>query len=113
MLTGVLSGGAYGNDVGAPDDLERPQKSAYFFMAIKIESFMEVSQFQARSQDLVQRLKSASDAQVRMPGENSGKNYAASLSDGIAVRASAIKTLDKIFNDIGLGGWDDLVAKTR
>jgi L-2-hydroxycarboxylate dehydrogenase (NAD+) len=113
MLTGVLSGGAFADDVGSPDDTSRPQKSCYFFLAINVRHFMDVEQFKGRSEELLKRLRAASDKDVRIPGENSSHNYAQSAKSGILVRPSAIKSLDETFKKVGLPGWDAVLERTK
>jgi LDH2 family malate/lactate/ureidoglycolate dehydrogenase len=113
MLTGVLSGGAFADDVGSPDDTSRPQKSCYFFLAINVRHFMDVEQFKGRSEELLKRLRAASDKDVRIPGENSSHNYAQSAKSGILVRPSAIKSLDETFKMVGLPGWDAVLERTK
>jgi LDH2 family malate/lactate/ureidoglycolate dehydrogenase len=113
MLTGVLSGGAFADGVGSPDDTSRAQKSCYFFLAINVRHFMDVEQFKGRSEELLKRLKAASDTDVRIPGEKSSFNYTASMKDGILVRPSAIKSLDESFKELGLPGWDAVLERTK
>jgi len=113
MLTGVLSGGAFADDVGSPDDTSRPQKSCYFFLAINIRHFMDVDQFKGRAEELLKRLKDASDKDVRIPGENSNHNRALSAKNGILVRPSVIKSLDEAFRRAGFAGWDAVLDQTK
>ncbi|MEC5293129.1 Ldh family oxidoreductase [Aurantimonas sp. C2-6-R+9] len=112
MLTGVLSGGTYGDDVGPPDDLQTPQRSAFFFLAIRIENYLPIDEFKRRADDLVCRLKASSESDVRIPGENSAQNRRKAATEGIKLRPSTASSLDVALREIGLNGWQSLVNKT-
>jgi L-2-hydroxycarboxylate dehydrogenase (NAD+) len=105
VLSGVLSGGAFGDDVAPPDDRSRPQRSSFFFMAIDIRQFIDFSEFRTRVDDLLGRLRSSGSGAVRLPGESSVQARSKHLSEGVPVRESTVKALDKALTELDLPTW--------
>lgn len=71
-LTGLLSGGAFGNDVSVTDDLDRPQRSSQIFAAIDPSRFVGTRDAYAdRASELATRLSDASGPTGRLPGRHS------------------------------------------
>ncbi|MHA2067560.1 MAG: Ldh family oxidoreductase, partial [Candidatus Thorarchaeota archaeon] len=72
ILTGVLSGGAIGKEVGSMYDLDRKSDVVHTMLAIDIASFIPVDDFMDRVGSLIQRFKSSSPApgveKVYLPG---------------------------------------------
>lgn len=101
LLTGVLGDGAYGDKVGPPDDLKRPQRSCFFLLALNLQHFGSPEAFRARSQDLIGQIRDAADGPVRIPGEKSAASYAAALRDGVKLKGAALAELDAVFAEIG------------
>jgi len=73
VLTGVLSGGAMGKQVGSIFALDRPVDVAHFFLAIHVASFMPVPLFKERLHMLASSIRSSPALEpsqlVRLPGE--------------------------------------------
>lgn len=65
LLSGVLSGAAYGKDVGRPSE-KVGTDVGHFFAAIKIENFRPVSRFKADIDDYIRTLKNT----PKLPGQN-------------------------------------------
>ena len=65
ILSGVLSGAAFGKDVGHPD---RPENAdiGHFFAAIKIENFRPIKHFKKDMDDYIRALKSL----TKLPGQD-------------------------------------------
>ena len=49
VLTGVLGGLAYGANVGALEDLARPQEVSHFLLALDPAAYLPLDLFTARS----------------------------------------------------------------
>ena len=63
ILSGVLSGGAYANLVNMKKDGKpAPANVSHFFMALKIENFVEIDTFKASMDDFIDRLKGSQKA---------------------------------------------------
>lgn len=101
LLTGVLGDGAYGDKVGPPDDLKRPQRSCFFLLALNLQHFGSPDAFRSRSQDLIGQIQDAAEEHVRIPGEKSASSYAAALRDGVTLKPGAIAELDAVFAEVG------------
>jgi len=65
LLSGVLSGAAYGRGVGKPSN-DRHADVGHFFAAIKIENFRPVDEFKQDMDDYIRALK----ATPKMPGQD-------------------------------------------
>ncbi|KAJ0268960.1 hypothetical protein COL940_012883 [Colletotrichum noveboracense] len=73
IMSGVLSGAAFGGEVGDQYKEARPQNVGHCFIAIKPDIFMSSEQFRARMDTLVQRVHGVTPAdgfkEVLFPGE--------------------------------------------
>ncbi|KAK1449562.1 malate/L-lactate dehydrogenase [Colletotrichum melonis] len=73
IMSGVLSGAAFGGEVGDQYKEARPQNVGHCFIAIKPDIFMSLEQFRARMDTLVQRVHGVTPAdgfkEVLFPGE--------------------------------------------
>ncbi|TDZ14239.1 L-sulfolactate dehydrogenase [Colletotrichum orbiculare MAFF 240422] len=73
VMSGVLSGAAFGGDVGDQYKEARPQNVGHCFIAIKPDVFMSSEQFRARMDTLVRRVHGVTPAdgfgEVLFPGE--------------------------------------------
>lgn len=65
LLSGVLSGAAYGRGVGKPSN-DRHADVGHFFAAIKIDNFRPVDEFKQDMDDYIRALK----ATPKMPGQD-------------------------------------------
>ena len=65
LLTGVLSGAAFGQDVGAPTE-KGNANIGHFFAAIKIENFRPIQAFKTDMDTYLRALKNS----PKLPGEN-------------------------------------------
>lgn len=105
VLTGVLSGGAYGDDVSAVDDPERPQRSSHLFLALDVAAFIDVTDFRARMDDLTDRLLQAGGQEGRLPGQASAATRARRTAEGIPIRASTVEAIGAVRREAGLAAW--------
>ena len=64
LLSGVLSGAAFGTAVGAPSN-ERQADVGHFFAAIKVENFRPVDAFKADMDQMIRTLKTTE----KIPGQ--------------------------------------------
>ena len=98
ILTGVLSGGAMGLEIGGIRIRERLVRTNQTFIAIDIERFMPLAEFSARVESLVGTVKSARPAagydEVLVAGDPEWRSEAQRLRDGIP---------------LGPGTWQSLV----
>lgn len=104
-LTGVLSGGRFGDQVSAPDAIDKPQGSCHVLLAIRVLAFQRVEEYRARMGQLADRLREAGGEDARLPGERSQRLLERSRREGVAVRRSAIESIDEVLREVGLDGW--------
>lgn len=98
ILGGVLSGAAFGGTIRDWNtDFEGPSNVGHFLMALKIEAFMPLAEFEARMETEIERLKALPTAQgfdeVNYPGERSGRTAEARRRDGIPLGPEVVDEL--------------------
>jgi LDH2 family malate/lactate/ureidoglycolate dehydrogenase len=74
ILAGVISGSAFGGDVGDQyKDYDHPQNVGHFFLALQPDLFISAAEFRSRMDTLVQRVHACPAAEgfsgIFMPGE--------------------------------------------
>lgn len=67
ILTGVLSGGIYGNLAfrNPPDDPKVRNSSSHFFMALRVDAFRPLDEFKASMDDMLSALRNSAKAPGR------------------------------------------------
>lgn len=73
VMSGVLTGAAFGGEVGDQHKDPRPQNVGHCFIAIKLDIFLTTNEFRARMDVLAQRVHGVTPApgfnEVLFPGE--------------------------------------------
>ena len=97
LLTGVLSGGAFSTDVGSMRFRGRAPRLCHFFLAIDIQRFMPVAEFNARAAELMHRMKTTPPAEgfseVLIAGEPERRLEAERRTQGIPIPEGNWETL--------------------
>ncbi len=88
VLTGVLTGAAFGGEVRNPfTGLDGPQNTGHFFLALRTDLFMAPGAFEDRMQALRERVKTQPRAEgfqnILMPGELEARNEEIRREEGI------------------------------
>ena len=101
ILSGVLSGGAYCNLVYAKKDGKIvPPNVCHFFMALKVENFIDFDLFTKNMDDLIDRLKKSNKAEgqerIYIHGEKEYELYNKHKKEGIPVQEKVYDTLKEI-----------------
>ena len=101
ILCGVLSGGAYANIVNSKvDGKPAPANVSHFFMALKIENFVDINIFKDKMDDLINRLKNSSKAEgkerIYIHGEKEYEKYEQHLQNGVPLQEKVYDTLKEI-----------------
>ena len=73
VLTGVLGGLAFGPNVGALEDLSRPQEVSHFLLALDPAAYLPLDLFTARIDSLIEQIRG-----VPPPPVSSGRTRPAS-----------------------------------
>lgn len=100
MLSGVLSGSAFLSGVHGPYETASPSGAGHFIMAINIEAFQPLAQFNERMERFIEELKSVPLAQgveeVFYPGEIEARNDERNRREGLALPADTLADLRKL-----------------
>ena len=105
-MCGVLSGGAFGNDLPIPNSPPEPGKISHFFGAIKIEGFRNVADFK---RDLDRELRAFKDSEkapgfdrIYVAGEIEHEKTIAHRRDGVPVHVKVWAGLEKMAGELGV-----------
>lgn len=102
ILSGVLTGSAYGTEVGSfvPPDYSKPLDFGHILLAINIESFMDRELFNKRLAHFISMIKESKPAhgfsEILIPGEGRMKRNAASYEKGIELQKSTVEKLKEL-----------------
>ena len=107
VLSGVLTGAAFGGEVRNPfTGLDGFQGTGHFFMALQADAFMPAEQFQARMDRLASRVKNQPRAdgveQILMPGEPEALAEAERSETGIPLTPDVVESLRAEANLAGI-----------
>jgi LDH2 family malate/lactate/ureidoglycolate dehydrogenase len=99
ILSGVLSGAAFGGDVGDQSkDFDRPQNVGHFLLAMRADLFVTGEDVRRRMDTLVDRIHGAPRAdgveEILLPGELESRLETRRLSEGIPYGPEAVAALD-------------------
>lgn len=114
-LAGVLTGAAFGKGVTSIyRDLVNKQDSGHFFMAVRVQNFMEPDLFKSLIDRYIQEVKStplaAGSAEVFLPGEKEYRTAARRKTEGIPMADAVIDEILKTASDVGVNGEELLNA---
>ena len=106
MLSGVLTGSAFGTGVHGPYQSEHKSGAGHFMIALNIAAFQPLDQFNARMETMIAELKSVPLAQgfeeVVYPGELEARNDAANRRDGLQLPADTLADLARLADELEL-----------
>ena len=107
ILCGVFSGSAFAGEVKNPHtDLTGPQNVGHFFMAIKPDLFMPLTEYKERMDTLLSRAKSAKKAEgvteILIPGEHEARLQKERTEKGIPLTSDVIEGLQKEASAVGI-----------
>ena len=100
VLSGVLTGAAFGGEVRNPfTGLDTPQGTGHFFIALKADLFLPFEIFEERMRALANRVKSqplaAGFDEILMPGEPGYRMEQERLRQGIPLSADVVESLQE------------------
>jgi LDH2 family malate/lactate/ureidoglycolate dehydrogenase len=106
MLSGVLTGSAFGSRVQGPYQTEHRSGAGQLMIALDIEKLQPMTEFNARMEVLVAELKSVPLAkgfgEVLYPGELEARNEARNRAEGLRLPDDTLADLEKLAAETGL-----------
>lgn len=107
ILGGVLSGSGFAGSIRDWNaDFEAPSDVGHFFLAMKIEAFMPLAEFEGRMETAIERIKALPPAkgfdEVNYPGERSGRQERDNRANGIALAGSTVQGLRELADRLAL-----------
>ncbi|MDQ6944034.1 MAG: Ldh family oxidoreductase [Candidatus Eremiobacteraeota bacterium] len=106
ILCGVLSGGAFGNDLPNPSDGPLPGKISHFFAAFKIDGFRDPEQFKADMDTELRAFKDSAKApgheRIYVAGEIEHEKTLYNREHGVPVHVKVWDGLQKLAGDLGI-----------
>jgi L-2-hydroxycarboxylate dehydrogenase (NAD+) len=106
ILCGVLSGGAFGENLPMPSSGPEPGKISHFFGAIRIDGFRDVAAFKS---DLDRELRAFKESEkapgcerIYVAGEIEYEKTLAQRRDGVPIHVKVWNGLEKLAGELGL-----------
>jgi LDH2 family malate/lactate/ureidoglycolate dehydrogenase len=98
LLTGVLSGGAFADEVRGATDFDRPARVSFTLLAADIARLMPLEEYRARVEAFRAVVKAAGDGspEVGLPGHPEEAHVRRAEAKGIPVAADVIQTLERL-----------------
>jgi len=105
IFSGVLSGAAFGNNVGHPGQT-KGANVGHFFAAVKIEAFRPITEFKTDLDALIHQMKDAPKAtgqeRIFIPGEKEFELTERYEKEGVPVIEEVVKSLKEAGHNIGV-----------
>lgn len=106
VLSSLLSGAAFGTELGSMETGPQAGQDGHFVAAIRVEAFEEVGRFKARMDQLVRQLRACrlapSHERIYAPGEKEHLNRQAYLREGIPLTPQTLEALERTAGALGL-----------
>lgn len=107
ILSGILSGSAYGPQVGwIYDDSTKPVNIGHFFLAIDIGKLMPLQDFNFRMDHMVQEIKASPKAdgveEILIPGERRFRTAEKRRRGGIPISDQLLGELNELAGEFGI-----------
>lgn len=105
VLSGVLSGSAFGSGVHGPYQTEWRSGCGHLMIALDIEAFLPLAEFNARMEQMIAELRSVPLASgfnaVLYPGEPEALNEERHLREGLQLPEQTVADLGKLATETG------------
>ena len=106
VLSGVLTGSSFGTGVGGPQQAERRSGSGHLVLALDVEAFLPLEEFNRRIQRLIEEVKSVPLAEgfdeVFYPGEVEDRSRARTWREGVNLPAGTLADLERLAEQVGV-----------
>jgi LDH2 family malate/lactate/ureidoglycolate dehydrogenase len=108
MLCGVMTGANYGTHFpkGSADNVQDPRDVGSVFAAIRVASFMDLEEFQARMDAAIREIKACDKAdgvtRIYIPGEIERETRAKRLAEGIPIPEVVVEEFRVLGREMGI-----------
>jgi LDH2 family malate/lactate/ureidoglycolate dehydrogenase len=106
VLSGVLSGSGFLEDVHGPYDPVNRSRAGHLMIALNVEAFQPLDQFNARMERYIATIKSAPRAEgvdeIFYPGEKEARAHERQSKEGLLLPADTIAGLDDVAAQAGM-----------
>lgn len=106
MLSGVLSGSAFGSGVAGPYQTERRSGAGHFAIVLDISAFQPLTDFERSMEAMIEELKAVPLAvghdEIFYPGEIEAGNDARNRRDGLTMPDDTVRDLEQVATDYGI-----------
>jgi LDH2 family malate/lactate/ureidoglycolate dehydrogenase len=106
ILCGVLSGGAFGNDLALPNSPPEPGKISHFLGAFRVDGFRDLDAFKADMDRELRAFKDSAKApgaeRIYVAGEIEHENTIRHRRDGIPIHAKVWAGLEKLAGELDI-----------
>lgn len=106
ILSGVLTGSAYGPNIVSLHDVQHDVAAGFILQAIDISAFSEPGEFEERIQDLIVEIRNSplgsNVERIYLPGEIEHLTKQERLERGIPVSENMLEKLDQLAVELGI-----------
>jgi LDH2 family malate/lactate/ureidoglycolate dehydrogenase len=106
VLSSVLSGAAYGTELGNMVDGPRPGRDGHFFLAVNVAAFEEPARFKARVDAIVREIHASRRApgveRVYAPGELEAETERRYRREGVPLPEQTLRDIAATARELGL-----------
>ena len=106
MLSGVLTGSAFGTGVAGPYKTERKSGAGQMMIVLDIAAFQPLPEFEARMEQMIAELKGVPLAvghdEVFYPGEIEARNEVRNRREGLLLPDDTLRDLEKVAAECGV-----------
>jgi LDH2 family malate/lactate/ureidoglycolate dehydrogenase len=107
VLSGVLSGSAFGRSIGSMyKDMHRKQDVGHFFCLLDLAAFMDISFFIERIDRMIDEIKHSEKRpgieEILVPGERSFRKAQENLKNGIPVGEETMKEMEALCREFSI-----------
>jgi LDH2 family malate/lactate/ureidoglycolate dehydrogenase len=101
----VLTGSGFGKAISGPYQAEKPGRTGHMMIALDIEAFEPLREFNARMEELIAELKGVALAngfdEVVYPGELEARNDVKNRREGLILPPDTLQDLMKVAQESG------------
>jgi LDH2 family malate/lactate/ureidoglycolate dehydrogenase len=106
ILSGVLTGGAYGPNIVSLHESTRDVAAGFILQAIDISAFADPEEFEERLQDLIMEIRNSPTAgdveRIYLPGEIEFLTKQERVEQGIPIPQNLLQKLDQLAGELGI-----------